>query len=463
MKIITYIATFIIVLMAAGRAQDTIGICDRVSNYYYGEEWVDDYSHLCQGSCDLRHMIWQNRSLTPTILVRYCEVMEDSLPVVGIAGVVNINRSVPFADSNRIAEYFCLYDMTDTGNHLVASARWDTATVRRYMEFVDGANPDYPNRPSWTTPDNGRVYFPVYEVGFGKPVYVKDSFYVGGTTFNNMYYNVGFGSFYYDHPITEYVRWNINTRYNQSECVYTHVLQENEYNDKILSSDYDWVEGYIIPDEGEFEYNGLIWPGFSCFFPIFDTMPASIPSDNDTCIGAIGLRILSFDDESLIVNWNPGNATRWELSLVKGDTATLLPNENNVSVYSESFAVFYGLDTGWYKLYIRTVCNNYLRSEWSDSLVFHFPMLDTADTNMVLTTAECYTTMMPNPVKDRVVIFSSFRIDNVALFTLDGKVVMRRDVNGINCELSVGMLPAATYIVRIKTRGGMVTRKLVKN
>ena len=52
------------------QGQDTIRICDRVPNYFYGDMWVDQYSHFCQGSCDMRHCIWQANRLPSIVRIK---------------------------------------------------------------------------------------------------------------------------------------------------------------------------------------------------------------------------------------------------------------------------------------------------------------------------------------------------------------------------------------------------------
>ena len=452
-----------LILFAKGQSYDTIRICDRVPNYYYGEEWVDHYSKKCYGDCDLRHCIWYG-SNAYVITARFYNI-DTSLKIIGIAAPVYINTSKYYVDSNRVPEYFYLYDLTDTGCTLVGEVRWDTATVKHQMEFVYGPTEMVPGGSNfpyhWDSilqPDTAKIYFPVYEAYFGKPITIFDSFYVAGSGYNNGLYGSGFSTFWM-HPRTNYIRW-INNLNLYGSCWGPSTFG-NAHKDPLMGPNNN---GELDPSQGDaFDHFGAQWGGFGCMFPIFDTTPPGTTPHNDSCRITTGLRIMDITDDVVLLNWNPANNNKWEISIFKGDTAIATPDSGNINLYYESFASFYYLDTAWYTTYIRTVCNGDLRSEWSEPVHFHFPPVDTTDINIPpLSTADRFTAVVPNPAHNTITVFSSFQLTDVNIFNLEGKSVARQNASGISTQMDISALPPATYIVRIKTKGGYATKKLVK-
>ena len=452
-------------LFAKGQVYDTIRICDRMPNYYYGDEWVDHYSRQCYGNCDLRHCVWQKHNGIAILAKLYN--IDTSLNVIGIAAPININYSEPIADTSRVPEFFYLYDITDTGCTLAGEVRWDTATVRHQMEFVFGTT-DVSTGPSqylyhWDSiaqPDTARIYFPVYEAYFYKPITVYDSFYVAGSTFNNEYIAQGLDG-YSEHPLTEYIRWINNLNQYGSCNGGSNTYLGHAHLDPYMSPN---SHGEIDPTDGSsFGHFHAQWGGFGCIFPIFDTTPPGANPHHDTCYSTTGLHIMDINDEVVILGWNPANNNKWEIAIVKGDTATANPDDGVHNTYTESFALFYYLDSAWYTAYIRTVCDGDLRSEWSEPVHFHFPPADTTNTGILWQSpADRFTNVVPNPASSSVTVFSSFRLNAVDIFSLDGRKIAHQTANGISSQMDISALPPATYIVHIKTKGGNATKKLVK-
>lgn len=464
MKRIAFV--FLIIIAHFVYGQDTIRICDRIPNYFYGDMWVDQYSHFCQGSCDMRHCIWQANQL-PSIVVKRLDT-DTALNIIGIAAPILIDTSHSIDDSNHLAEYFYLYNYTDSGCVLVADVRWDTATPHRQMEFVFGLNEffrfgsSYPYEWGSDQPDTGRICFPVYEAYFPKsvPITVSDSFFVGASMYNIITgtpYGWGGAS---QSPWAGYIRW-INNLTGQDNNLCPRLRFGGDKTDFVMYPE----NGEIDPTRADaLQYNFCLWGGFGCIFPIFGVPTGDTASHYDTCYGTTGFRIMSIDNESVILGWSPDGNSRWEISLYKGDTATASPESGAVGSFTESFASFYYLDTAWYTAYVRTVCEDDIQSEWSEPLTFHFPPIDTTTTpeSVWQTYADRYTTVMPNPAHNTIAVLSSFQLLYVDIYSLDGKNLIHSEASGITAQLDISALPPSTYIVRIKTQGGIATRKLVK-
>ena len=119
--------------------------------------------------------------------------------------------------------------------------------------------------------------------------------------------------------------------------------------------------------------------------------------------------------------------------------------------------VGYSPTRGWeYKLY--------------GAKTFLFPILtpreagsDTThvDTVGIVTLLERYTELRPNPAAERVLMTSSFGLQQIELYNAAGVKVYEQQATGYSATLDVHTLPAGPYLVRIATPRGTVTKKLI--
>jgi hypothetical protein len=69
----------------------------------------------------------------------------------------------------------------------------------------------------------------------------------------------------------------------------------------------------------------------------------------------------------------------------------------------------------------------------------------------------------PNPVRDELRIESSaVEMQKVELFDLNGRLVLTEVINSGIASLQVGVLQSGTYIVRVVTEEGIVSKRIVK-
>ena len=68
----------------------------------------------------------------------------------------------------------------------------------------------------------------------------------------------------------------------------------------------------------------------------------------------------------------------------------------------------------------------------------------------------------PNPVNDQLTISYSETITNVAVFDLNGRLVIQKDFNSDTVQLSFHNLSAGTYMVNVKTKENSQFIKIVK-
>ena len=240
--------------------------------------------------------------------------------------------------------------------------------------------------------------------------------------------------------------------------------KREEFRNHAAKDKIKYLDGSQWYNDTLFYFNHHIWPGFGCFFPIIYTNTIdTTATTSDTCMTTTGLRIMDVQNNDIVLTWDMNGGDKWELSLVKGDTSSAVAENGIINIYSiNNFASFLDLDTACYTAFIRTVCNNDIRSEWSRGVSFCLPMQDTTNNITAESLTDAFTFIYPNPAGNAVSIFSSFQIHNIDIFTLDGKLLSSHTAKGISANIWLADLPAGTYILRIRTAGGTTTKKLIK-
>ena len=423
---------------------------DREPNYYYGC-WIDKCNGFDRSTARLRIFKGFN-GLPYTIAVPF--YTEYPLTVIGIAcGAVKIELTVPENPDDTLAEYFQLYEATDTSFVKVAETRWDTMkTVDKYFEFIEH---DHTGRISDST------YVPIYETYFDSAVIVYDSFYLAFTQNNEItYIDPAYGNSYI-HKSTRLAYYSLWLQYpldpNFIPC-----MPYGKIKYAPMEGDYYSTHsiGGIRPIDTTIWYNCSVTGSYTPIFPIFDTSAYYGPSD--TCADVTNFAMLSTDSTSALLSWDSTrHSVGWELAYgTRGttiDSATIL--ETTSTVYNLS-----QLDSGtWYVAYVRAKCDNGGYSNWSDSIEFYIAGDTVSPISIHTTMLEEYTHLMPNPANDVVTIFSSFSMNRIEVFALNGVLVEKMDCDGLSTQLTVRDYPKGAYIVKVYTPRGVATKKLVVN
>lgn len=76
-------------------------------------------------------------------------------------------------------------------------------------------------------------------------------------------------------------------------------------------------------------------------------------------------------------------------------------------------------------------------------------------------TVERFVALQPNPASERVQVASSVGLNHVEVFNTAGVKVMDLPASGLSLTLNIDALPEDTYLVRVATPVGNVTKKLV--
>ncbi len=72
-----------------------------------------------------------------------------------------------------------------------------------------------------------------------------------------------------------------------------------------------------------------------------------------------------------------------------------------------------------------------------------------------------YTSVFPNPAHGSTRVLSSYGLTRVEAYTVDGRKVEELKPTAYTADIDVSQWPAGEYLLRITTRHGTVTRKLL--
>ena len=96
----------------------------------------------------------------------------------------------------------------------------------------------------------------------------------------------------------------------------------------------------------------------------------------------------------------------------------------------------------------------------------HFSAQDTvvitADPCLALQAQEEIFDVYPNPVSNLLYINASENLQNVALFSSEGKLMMHINQNSAFVEMDMSLLASGIYILEITTHSGTYTQRIVK-
>ena len=472
-------ALMILALLATGmcaRSQvDTLQIGEREPTFYYWDTNWWDYYHLKFAPTNQPYncVDWLDFNPTPfnthsckVEYARWCYT-DKPLKIIGVAAPIIIAKAnantVDTTMKGRLPEYFRLYDIDSIyGDSMIfkAEARWDTFTPRYvmttgvYYKWVY----DYTTHTGEYKKYKGLA--PVYEAYFDTAVTVNDSFYVSGTGNNN---------YCIDQEVV--TRAHIETNYISVACPSDPNPRWRHKHELIRCKSHlcDSANQMFCDTLHWFDYYLGSQASWFSMFAIIDTSHASVVV-NDTCNVPTDFRLINGNDDCVTFGWNPSGSNRWEISIV--DLGGVTP-DTTLTTHTITFASFDGFQQHHtYEARVRSVCSydggSTYYSDWSDSIMFHLNASgdvilgeDSTGTIRIETTVDRYTYLMPNPASETVTVASSFRIGDVEVYDLNGKMLIRQKVDGLQTALDISSLTSGTYIVRITTNNGTAYKKLV--
>ena len=262
------------------------------------------------------------------------------------------------------------------------------------------------------------------EFYFDIPVVVSGDFYVGGS-----YQVIQYCGSYYESLVTG--------------C-YTDTCPSMYFPGKCRSIDYPY-------------YNCDIWHDYPrskslhyiLIFPIIGSM----------CPEVTDLGVTQSTSDSLLIEWGTDwHQASWELQYYPLGTD---PDSAETIVCNHPIYLLTGLDsTLTYNVRVRAVCtyDSTYRSEWK-RIAVHNGI--TIGINTVNNSPDDGILLRPNPADRQVTVSAPLPLKHVEVYDLAGRMVEAHQPSGTALQIDLKAYPTGTYLVKVTTSNGTVTKKLV--
>ena len=333
-------------------------------------------------------------------------------------------RNVSQITDSNFNLYAYLFRKTNGEIYCVDSVKWIRHNnPYRYFEYSR-----YP-QPGFESFDWSPVVTYSYEFYFDKPVSVIDTFLIG----------VRFP--YGNYCTLIYARWFAtcsNSRNVQGEYQNLHdrpAIEMNFCNNQVR-----------IPT--------FYWGGF---FPILT------PQDTTRCDPVREVSMFTATDTSITLTWRADNATQWEVEYSEADGMTAY----TVTTTTPRVTLTGLRPTTTYLAHVRAWCaRDSEYGEWSPLVELQTTAHQPDDTTQGPDTVSVdvvglLTRLAPNPATGLVTVQSSYSLNHVAVYDVQGHLVLEQKAAGTAATFDVGRLPKGVYVVSIRTAAGTTTKRLL--
>ncbi len=371
--------------------------------------------------------------------------------------------------SGRITDSALLYKPTANGLELLKAAPWRMENPHRYLLlpledtihwFADAFwNPLMP----WTWKVNYRLdpVLPLYEVMFKEPVVVEDSFVVASTALNNersmgleyppAYPACDDSMMLWDHCPTRF--------YNIQSPLWTRTAPDTTCISWIKYRDNDWIRVVYQPSWRDSANTPYFYSWAYPFFPIIEP-----GFDTTLCHDARNIRVARRTDSSATLIWDSGDGGPWEVAYGKMNSSWA---DFSFTTVTTPTVTLRGLEAGTlYFAMVRSYCSvtdEY--GEWSQPVeveIYNHRPHDPHEGIEEVGELARFTQLVPNPAHDAVSVLSSFGLNSISIYDLNGRKLMDQKAEGIIATLDISTLAAGAYIVTIHTPQGIATKRMVK-
>ncbi len=402
------------------------------------------------------------------------------LKVIGVAGVSrrgNITGGFKPA-ANIFQEYYYIYSADSSGLTLRSQTPWSSLDPSRklhlkihrsWVDWSDGVT--IHDTCCWYKPVE--YYLPLLEYYFDSAFYVTDSFYVGGSYFGNIRAHIT-GVPSSDTIQTQYYYANLdhhsgiacNPELQDTTDYYLHSCLPYGVHMKTRETCHfsglpeaqnpldsmPWIDRHPI-----MAYPMLI-------YPIIEVDTTVAPAD--ACPPVSNLQVTT-DGTTATVTWD-GFPNYSYVELSYGLCAVPQSQWQTVTVEDRSLYTLSDLmPTACYNVKLRAYCDtSKTETAWSAPVSFYTGADTTGgggDDSLAIhsTLLSQLTFLAPNPASDEITISSSFSLQEVDIWTVDGVWVHHQPVTGHRATLPVDFLRPGTYIIAIRTHNGTTHKKLV--
>ena len=285
----------------------------------------------------------------------------------------------------------------------------------------------------------------------------------GFETFYDSTYVTYSYEFYFDHPVSVVDTFLIGLRFpyaRELACMYTIWYEAHICSgDNNLAQYLNYRTAHMQLDKYDFcstqlRYPGNLWGGF---FPILT------PQDTTRCESVRDLRMIQATDTSIMLEWHGAGATQWEVeyAAAAGMTAYSV-------VTTTTRVTLTGLrPTTTYLAHVRAWCaRDSAYGEWSSFVELQTTAHQQPDTTQGPDTVKIdvvglFTRLAPNPATGLVTVQSSYSLSHVAVYDVQGHLVLEQKAAGTAATFDVGSLPEGVYVVSVRTAAGTTTKRLL--
>ena len=332
-------------------------------------------------------------------------------------------NNISYITDSNFNLYAYLFGVSNGRPYCIDSVKWIRHNnPYRYFEYKLYVPPEW----EWDYPSPVVTYS--YEFYFDKPVSVADTFFIG----------VRFPIAY------NFAAWYAN------------------WAETFLSSENYLAEYYNNIAEDSIAYlcshhkRGVVWKRWGGFFPILT------PQDTTRCYPVREVSMFTATDTSITLTWRADNATQWEVEYAEADGMTVY-----TVTTTTPRATLMGLrPTTTYVAHVRAWCTRDSEyGEWSSFIELnttaHQPDTTQEPDTVSIDVVGLFTRLMPNPASGMVTVQSTYRLSHVAVYDVQGHLVLEQKAVGNAATFDVGRLPKGVYVVSVRTAAGTTTRRLV--
>ena len=393
---------------------------------------------------------------------------EQPLNVVGIAtSFFNFYRGLPPTPCDTLPErqeYVLLYE-ADTSRlqfYEVGRAPIDYTKPARYMNVDLRYNVGSPGHYSdndycCNAAPNKDYVIKIREYYFDKPITVRDSFYVGHTTYSNYWPDPEHIGYWYYQCTCWSLYYNTDTIACPANELNCDTIPYQKY--KFKQTDFQLPNGLF--DTNEWYYFQL--PEWTIEFPIIEIDSSFYDGPPQyVCPQVQNFRFAQAAESTVVFLWDThGDHQSWQLSYGPAGTA---PDDGTIINCPIQVGQIMGMDSCTdYVAYVRAVCNHdsIVYSEWSEPLNFSICDTTGSGTEAIESSLGQFVKLFPNPASDQVQVMSSFEIRGIEVYDLNGNTMLKQDADGHSLAFSAGDWPSGIYVAVIRTNAGNFAKKLV--
>ena len=396
------------------------------------------------------------------------------LKIIGIAGTGfrgrnHFNSSDPVTpDTNLFQEYYYIYDATPSRMILKKKQPWNSFAPERTVH-IKIHRAWYETPEEWYTERNDsccwfkpvEYYVPLHEYYFDSAIYVFDSFYVGASYFGNVIRNItGIPSS--DSIYTTYWSASLGSGLKEIACVPD--LQSGfQCSYMGVHAKYKFRVGiHDDPSLNTPPFEQLPWQdswggAVLMVYPIVEVDTTVPPADacppvaNIEAVVSGNTATVTWDDfpnySTIHLNYGPCNVpqSQWTTVDVSGDSHYTLTDLNHSTCY---------------RMRLSAECSEKAETPWSSPITFYTGQ-DTTITGIQPTILSQLTFLAPNPAHSEFVVTSSFNLQEIDIWNVNGICVHHQSITGHQATVSVDFLRPGTYIVAIRTHNGTTHKTLL--